>query len=201
MNFFRKLQIPDYISLVGLLFAWLSIRLILSGEPNQAIMVMLVAFIFDLLDGYWARKLDRTSALGRQVDSYVDIFTYLVFSALFFNSFLSPYEFVSILVGFLILTFGGLRLIRFNSEGILSEDGRKFYRGVIVVYINLVIVCNYFLQEFVPYWNQWFSALTVATVCPFMLSNYKTHKVEKYWMIALIIISISALVLFLEYGY
>lgn len=201
MDILKKLNLPDYLSLTALFWAWLSVLLILAQKSNYAILVMLLAFICDLLDGYVARRLGLESKLGREIDSYVDIFTYLVFSALFYYFFLSPNQVAGIVVGFLILVFGGLRLIRFNQEGIRCEHGRKFYRGITVVHINAVVLLFYFLQELTPWWEAWFSASILTLVAPLMLSNHKSYKVDKPWLFAIIIALVALLALYLEYAY
>jgi len=162
---------------------------------------MLVAFAFDVLDGHYARKLGINSRFGRQLDSFVDVLTYLVFAALLFHAFLSPNSFLSIIIGFLILSFGISRLIRFNHEGIIIKKNRKFYRGLTVVHISLIVLICYFLQEFVPCWNGWFSTAILAIFSPLMISNYLSYKFEKLWILAIISLGIAALALFSQYAH
>lgn len=200
MDFIRKLHIPDYISITGLLCAWISIILIIQGKPNWAIIVNITAFIFDLLDGYSARKMKRNAKIGREIDSMVDVFTYVIFSSLFYFNYLSPFYGIGIIGGFLIIVFGILRLIRFNTEGILKDTVGNYYRGVTVVHINLIIFICYFCGKFSPFWTDLIPSILIISVSPFMLSNFKSYKWNSLYY-ALIGILFLLLGIFSEYGY
>ena len=185
-----KFTIADYYTLTGLLFAWYGIILLIEGSTNIAIVMVMIAFVFDLLDGFTARKISTESKFGRELDSYVDIIIYLVFSVLLFHLYLSPNLLVSIVVGFMILGFGGLRLIRFNSEGIKQQNGKDYYRGLTVVHILFLTLICYFLSQFTNYLIGYLPALLLIVVSPFMLSNYRSYKTTNYWLFAFVIISI-----------
>jgi phosphatidylserine synthase len=200
-NVLFQLTVADYVSIVALFFAWCSVSLFLIDEPNWAVIVMFGAFFFDKLDGYVARRWCVTSPFGRQVDSYIDIFTYLVPAALLFHYTLAPNFVVSVVIGFLIIGFGGLRLIRHNDEGFGSTDGVSYYRGTIVVHTNFVVVTNYLLASFVAFWNGWFAAATVVVACPLMVSDYRSYKtVRIHWVVAVLSVVVVGLCLILEYG-
>lgn len=200
MSFLNTLKLADYSTLSGLFFSWLSILLLIKGQPNWAIVIIMVAFAFDLLDGYLARKLEQDSKFGRQLDSFGDIFIYLVFSSIFFHLYLSPNLVTSVFTGFLVLTFGGLRLIRFNLEGMKKDKGRGYYRGLTVVHIMFLTIICYFLSQLTLLWTSYFSALTLAIASPAMISNYKSYKIENYWLFASIISSVIAISFIFEYA-
>ena len=115
MDIIKKLTTADYISFSGLFIALISIVLLFSNIPKFAIFMSLAAFVLDILDGWFARRFKQESLLGREIDSYVDIFTYVIFSSLFVIKLLSPNIILGVITGYLILLFGGLRLIRFNN--------------------------------------------------------------------------------------
>jgi len=70
---------------------------------------MFAAFLLDKLDGYYARRTGNSSPFGRRVDSFIDVFAYLVPAALLYRT-VSPHVAVTWVVGFVILAFGGLRV-------------------------------------------------------------------------------------------
>jgi len=201
MDILRGLHLPDYLSLTAVFWAWISIVVILIGNPNWAIIMSLIAFAFDVMDGYFARTLNLESSLGRQIDSYGDVFTYLVFSALFFYKFISPNLAISLTVGFLVLLFGGLRLIRFNNEGMLEDRGKKYYRGLIVTYVWLITIASYFFGKFVGQWSHWYTTFLLIIVSPLMLGNFKNYKIKSSTPPFLVICLFLLLSLYLEYGY
>ncbi len=166
----------DYISLAALFAAWASALLFVSREPNWALLAMFVAYGFDKLDGFYARRFGEPSEFGRQLDSFVDVFVYLVTGALCFHFTVSPGAVASGVVGFLILAFGALRLIRHAAEGFGDDGDASYYVGITVVHVNMIVVVNYFLLELVPLWDPLFAAVTVAAAAPLQCSGYRSYK-------------------------
>lgn len=200
MNFIKKLHTADYISLSGLFFAWISILNIISGEPKLAIMFNLIAFMCDLLDGYTARKLKQSSVVGRHIDSMVDVFIYVIFSALFYFKFLSANVGLGIIGGFLLVAFGVIRLIRFNSEGIQKDKNGNYYRGVTVVHMNAMVIFFYFILLFIPAVFKWVAGLLIIIISPSMISDFRSYKGNSlYYAAAGLLILIVCL--FLQYGH
>lgn len=176
MGLLDRLTGADYLSLVALLFAWTSAVLILRGQVNRGVVVMFGAFAFDKLDGYYARKHDIASPFGRQVDSFIDVFAYLVTGALVYHEALSPTPWMSVLVGFAVLAFGGLRLVRHADEGFGEDGGTNYYVGWTVVHVNFVVLATYYLDVFVAGWNGWLAAIPILVACPLMVSGYRSYK-------------------------
>lgn len=85
MGLLGRLTGADYLSLVALFFAWSSAVLLLQEAVHLGILVMFGAFLFDKPDGYYARKHGVASPFGRQVDSFIDVFAYLVTGALLYH--------------------------------------------------------------------------------------------------------------------
>lgn len=176
MGLLGRLTGADYLSLVALFFAWTGAVLLLHGDVHRGIVVTFGAFLFDKLDGYYARKRGISSPFGRQVDSFIDVFAYLVTGALLYHVALSPSPWLTVLVGFAILTFGGLRLVRHASEGFGEADGKSYYVGFTVVHVNFVVLAAYYLHLLVPRFDGWLAAIPVLAVCPLMVSGYKSYK-------------------------
>ena len=196
-----SLGVADYISLVALFFGWTATMLVLTGEPNWALVSMLVAFGFDKLDGFYARTFGEPTTLGRHIDAFIDVFTYLVPAVAIYHFVLSPATFLSVVVGFAVLAFGLLRLVRFASEGLEDDDGTSYYRGITVVHLNVLVVANYFLAAFVAQWNGWVAAATVLLAAPLLISNYRSYKtVGSHTVAGLLALVVVGLALALEFG-
>lgn len=192
----------DLVSLVALLVAWVATLLFLTGEPNWAIVAMIGAFVFDKLDGTWARYRGTDSDLGRRIDSYVDVFVYLLTAALLFHFELSPHLGASVVVGFAILAFGGLRLVRHTVEGFTEIDQTIYYHGTTVVHTNAIVVANYLLLTLTDVWNGWLATVTVLAVCPLMISDYRAPKsAGAHRLVALLGVLVVACVLAIEFGW
>jgi phosphatidylserine synthase len=191
-SFLRELSVADCVSLVALLFGWAAALLMISGQPNWGLLAMLGAFAFDKLDGAVARALDITSDLGLKVDSYIDIFAYLVPAALLYHLTMAPNAYASLVVGFVVLAFGGLRLVRHSTEGFGVDDGVAFYRGLTVVHANAVVVANYFLVSFVPAWNGWLAAAIILPMGPAMIANYRSYKTDGSHLLVGVLATVAA---------
>lgn len=201
INVLDRLTGADYISLGALLVGWASVLLLIRGEPNWGIVVMFAAFGLDKLDGWYARRTGISSPFGRQVDSFIDVFAYLVPGALLYHVALAPNLLTSLLVGFSVLAFGGLRLVRHNSDGFVSQGGVSYYHGTTVVHTNVVIVANYLLAALVGTWNGWLAGLAIAAVCPLMVSDYKAKKTAASHVLAgALVVVATLLALALETG-
>lgn len=200
-GFLRALSIADYCSLTSLFFAWTAALLIVSGEPNWGIVAMFAAFAFDKLDGYVARR-GYGSEYGLQIDSFIDVFAYLVTAALIYHVALAPSFLASLVVGFAIAGFGGLRLVRHTQEGFSSDEQGSFYRGITVVHVNAVVVVAYLVSQFVDVWNGWLTGAAVVIVAPLMISNYRCYKTNVgHVLVAIGGIAASIVLLALELGY
>ena len=176
MGLLNRLTGADYLSLVALFFAWSSALLLLQGDIHQGILAMAGAFCFDKLDGYYARSRGVSSSFGRQVDTFIDIFAYLVTGALLYHVALSPSAWLTLVVGFAILAFGGLRLVRHAEEGFGETDETSYYVGWTVVHVNFVVLAMFYLDLFVVDIGGWLAAVPIILSCPLMISGYKSYK-------------------------
>ncbi|HMK54318.1 MAG TPA: archaetidylserine synthase [Methanobacteriaceae archaeon] len=109
---------PDLVSLANASSGFLSIIMVLEGNFVLAAQLMLIAVIFDSLDGWVARKTNRNDkyGFGKNMDSLSDVISFGVAPGIFLyaasSSLILPY--INILVGLLIVICGILRLSRFN---------------------------------------------------------------------------------------
>jgi CDP-diacylglycerol--serine O-phosphatidyltransferase len=86
-----------------------------AGRIHTAIWFILGACIFDLLDGRLARLGGNESAFGREFDSLADIVSFGVAPALLaFHIVLRDFDRYGMLIAFVYLACGALRLARFN---------------------------------------------------------------------------------------
>lgn len=95
----------------------------------DAAVAILVAAVFDTLDGKVARLSGATSKFGVQYDSLADVISFGVAPALLaFSWALRPYGRFGWLAAFLFVVCGALRLARFN---VMSASGEtKYFKGL-----------------------------------------------------------------------
>jgi CDP-diacylglycerol--serine O-phosphatidyltransferase len=94
-----------------------------------AAIAILLACVFDVLDGKVARLSGATSKFGVQYDSLADLISFGVAPALLaFSWALRPYGRFGWLAAFLFVVCGALRLARFN---VMSASGEtKYFKGL-----------------------------------------------------------------------
>jgi len=119
-------QIPNIITLLNLLSGCIAITMAFIGNFGSVIIWILIAAIFDFLDGMTARLLKAYSTLGKQLDSLADVVSFGVApaAALFviirdyitLPSFLDPISFYVPYIAFIIPMFAAYRLAKFNID-------------------------------------------------------------------------------------
>lgn len=138
MSIFRSFALPDVITLANAGFGMAAIFLCLNHVANPrnpslwAVFILLpLALVCDVLDGFVARRLKRHSLLGADLDSLADIVTFGVAPAVLgFALGLRGIWDALILVYFVNCGIG--RLARFNvtAEALSGGTGKvKYYEG------------------------------------------------------------------------
>jgi CDP-diacylglycerol--serine O-phosphatidyltransferase len=108
---------------------FLSIINAASGEYIYACWLIIIAAVFDMLDGTMARLTKSSSALGVQLDSLSDLVSFGVAPAfLVYKTHLIHYDALGIIISSLLMIAGGLRLARFNVQ--LVGFSKSFFTGL-----------------------------------------------------------------------
>lgn len=92
-----------------------SIILCIKGSFTKAAWLIILGIIFDGIDGMIARTRKITSLFGAELDSLADFITFCVSPMIMiWQLVMYKYGFAGIVVCFIFIFFGGLRLARFN---------------------------------------------------------------------------------------
>ena len=72
------LAVPDIISILNLVFGFLAILMVMDNHLTYAASCILVAVVFDSIDGWVSRKLNRDDpfGFGKNIDSLADIVSF-----------------------------------------------------------------------------------------------------------------------------
>lgn len=130
----RKL-IPNLITLLGLCAGLTAIRMAVEGRFEFAIAAIVIAALFDALDGRMARLLKANSRFGAELDSLADFVNFGVAPAVTLYLWgLSTAPNVGWIAAMLFAISAALRLARFNvaaAEATVSEPSwkRLFFTG------------------------------------------------------------------------
>jgi CDP-diacylglycerol--serine O-phosphatidyltransferase len=119
MNLLRHL--PNGITLANLLCGCLGIVMVFKQDLETASYLILLAALFDFLDGFFAKLLHATSAIGKDLDSLADMVTFGVLPSFLLYALIeegftgTDYSFLRY-AAFSIALFSALRLAKFNND-------------------------------------------------------------------------------------
>jgi CDP-diacylglycerol---serine O-phosphatidyltransferase len=113
-----KRHIPNSLTSLNLFAGMVGIHFATQGDLEGATYCIILAAVFDFLDGFAARLLKVSSDIGKQLDSLADLVTFGVLPSfilfqLIVNTTEDPYlPFVAFLIGI----FSAIRLAKFNID-------------------------------------------------------------------------------------
>ncbi|MDX9894402.1 MAG: CDP-diacylglycerol--serine O-phosphatidyltransferase [Desulfofustis sp.] len=122
--------LPCLFTIASLFCGFYSILAAFKGDYITAAYAILIAAIFDGLDGRVARMTGQTSSFGAELDSLCDMVSFGVAPALLAYLWaLHPYGRYGWLAGFLYVATTALRLARFNTQA-SEENAPKNFVGL-----------------------------------------------------------------------
>ncbi|MFH1529117.1 MAG: CDP-diacylglycerol--serine O-phosphatidyltransferase [Pseudomonadota bacterium] len=113
------LALPTLFTLSSVFLGFLAITFVMDGEFRLAAIAILFAGLFDALDGKVARLTRTESKFGIQIDSLADVMSFglapavLIYGAALQELRLGAID-IGLLVAFLFVAAGAIRLARFN---------------------------------------------------------------------------------------
>jgi len=123
--------IPNLFTTGNLFCGVYAILSVFNAEYLAAAVAILVAMIFDVLDGKSARLTNSTSHFGLEYDSLSDVVSFGVAPGLLIYSWaLSGQGTFGVAVMFAYVAMGAVRLARFNSTVALSDG--KYFTGLAI---------------------------------------------------------------------
>lgn len=190
--FIVSLTWPDALTLVGLGLAVAGIALALGNMLSLAIALMLLAMLFDMFDGLLARRLHVNSEFGRQLDSFCDVFTYLVLPLFILYQF-GMQDLLSVAALFAFLAAGLLRLSRFNIAGTVQEAGIEYHLGLQVIWSHLLVVLAFPVWHWLGMMARFPLVAVLLAMSFFMIRNLRFRKPVEYGRLTVLILAVAAL--------
>ncbi|OGQ00271.1 MAG: CDP-diacylglycerol--serine O-phosphatidyltransferase [Deltaproteobacteria bacterium RBG_19FT_COMBO_46_12] len=121
--------LPNLFTTGNLFCGFWAIISVFQEKFFYAAAAILLACVFDILDGKVARLSGATSKFGVQYDSLADLVSFGIAPALLaFSWALRPYGKFGWLAAFLFVVCGALRLARFNVQS--SSGEAKYFKGL-----------------------------------------------------------------------
>lgn len=114
-------SIPNTLTCISLFFGCLSVLCSMEGNFLYAVICILIGSVFDFSDGFAARALKASSAIGKELDSLADQVSFGVapgFAIYFWMKGYVDCSCCEILpyIAFLVPAFSALRLAKFNID-------------------------------------------------------------------------------------
>ena len=186
-NFFA---LSDAVSLSNMLCGFFSIIASLNGEFYIASLLMICSVVFDSVDGWVAKKINRNDEFefGKNIDSLSDVISFGASPALFVYCISRTVEnsptIAIIIVCMMIMICGVLRLTRYNA--INNYISFKGFIGFPITGIDIILVSYYFTGLF----NIYAACVLMAIVSLFMISNIKYMKLDNVKIISIAVVLI-----------
>ncbi|MCX8031359.1 MAG: CDP-diacylglycerol--serine O-phosphatidyltransferase [Thermodesulfovibrionales bacterium] len=173
--------LPNILTLCGLFCGFFAIMAAINGNYLHAAWAIVIANIFDGLDGWIARLTNTTTRFGIELDSLSDLVAFGVAPAVMMYKWsLMPFGRIGWAAAFLYVACGALRLARFNVQ--TGQTTSKAFRGMPIpgaatVLCSIVI----FYHEF---WNgtpekNIFLLIIVILLSLLMVSSLRYHGIKE----------------------
>jgi len=171
--------LPNALTLCGMFLGFFAIISAINEKFVYSAWAIILANIFDGLDGWIARLTRTTTRFGVELDSLSDLVAFgIAPSILMYKWALSDFERAGIAVSFLFAACGALRLARFNIQAgsIKSFKGLPI-PGAATMIAATVVFCHEIIN-FTPQKNIFFLILSVF-LSIMMVSNLKFHALKE----------------------
>lgn len=121
--------LPNLFTALNIGCGYAAVLLSMRGQFYLACVAIALGAIFDGFDGRVARMTGTQSAFGEQFDSMSDLITFgIAPSIIFYNRFLVDTGRLGMIVSFLFLLCGALRLARFNAN--INKVSSDYFQGL-----------------------------------------------------------------------
>ncbi len=199
--------IPNTFTAMNMGCGFIAILQAFHGEFYKACMFIVLAAIFDMVDGRVARMTNTQSSFGEQFDSLSDLVSFGVSPALvYYFRFLSDSGRPGMVATFFFMLCGGLRLARFNAnidknksdyfQGLPIPSGALAAIGLILVSLNVPELVQY--KPLTLGYLLFYAALMVSNV-PFpSFKNSEWVRKHKKQVLMVIFLIIASLFLYEE---
>jgi|TARA_R110002096_G_scaffold435927_1_gene664327 CDP-diacylglycerol---serine O-phosphatidyltransferase len=183
---------PNAITVLALCAGMFGVRFGLRGEWESAVTAILVAGVFDGLDGSVARLLKGTSRFGAELDSLSDVISFGVAPALIMYMWvLSDVRGIGWLMSLIFVICMALRLARFNTvmkdDELGAEVKAGYYTGIpapasaALALLPMILSFEYgfeFLKDpkICSAYMAVICIMTVSRIPTFSLKSLKIHK-------------------------
>lgn len=204
IGFYNYSVILTYISLLSSVFGMTQA---IHGRFKTAIFCLALSGLCDMFDGKIARAMkNRTEdekSFGIQIDSLCDMVCFGVFPAMICYL-LGVRGVIGMIVIAIYCTNSVIRLAYFNvmeaKNALVSEDGEKFYKGLPITSMAVVLPLVFMVQFFIPDYAFricLYAALLIVGIL--FVVDFKLKKPKNSTLAVLVVIVAVALVIMITF--
>lgn len=168
--------VPSLFTVLNAVCGFLSIVNASRGEITLAAWFVILAAIFDSMDGIMARITKSSSQFGVELDSLADVVSFgAAPSFLVYQAHLFSLNTFGLIVSVMPLVFGAIRLARFNVQLVGYE--KDYFKGLPIPFAAITI-CAFILQFHAQHYgiNEWAADLLAPLII--LLSLLMVSKVR-----------------------
>jgi len=135
--------LPSAVTLGNLLCGYLAVINVIEENLTHAAWWVIIAAVFDLLDGKIARLTRSASLFGVEFDSIADVVSFGIAPAVLFHTYLLvDAGNIGYFLTFIYLAAGAIRLARFNTT---ASTGKKHHFSGMPIPSGAGILCSFIL--------------------------------------------------------
>ncbi len=173
--------LPNTLTLCGMFCGYFAIMAAVNGNYLYAAWAIILANVFDGLDGWIARLTNTATQFGIELDSLSDLVAFGVApSVLFYKWSLVPFGRFGWAAAFLFVACGALRLARFNVQ--TGTSASKAFKGMPIpgaaTILASVVIFYYEYWTDVPDKNLFFPAFAIC-LSLLMVSTLRFHGLKE----------------------
>lgn len=165
----NKRLLPNIVTLSNLIFGVISLWLTMEGQYKDAAVAILLAMVFDGLDGRLARRFKVTSDFGKELDSLSDLVSFGVAPALLaYASVLHLLGYAGLAIAIIFAICGAIRLARFNVLNI-----KTYFIGIPITFAGPLLSLFVLLSNRLPFY---FYPIITILLAYLMISKIRIPK-------------------------
>lgn len=173
--------LPNALTLCGMFCGFFAIMSAINGNYVNAAWAIVLANIFDGLDGWIARLTNTATRFGIELDSLSDLVAFGVApSVLIYKWALMPFGRLGWAAAFLFVACGALRLARFNVQ--TGAPGSKAFKGMPIpaaaTVLSSIVIFYYEFWTGIPGKNILYLVTTIL-ISLLMVSTLKYHGLKE----------------------
>ncbi|TVQ69718.1 MAG: CDP-diacylglycerol--serine O-phosphatidyltransferase [Balneolaceae bacterium] len=138
--------VPSFFTLMNLFCGFVAITQIYEGKLEFGAWLIVIAAVFDMMDGFMARLANANTEFGIELDSLSDIVSFGVAPAFLFYSYsLNEMMIIGIIISAFPALCGAVRLARFNVDARIEDP--DYFKGLPIPALAMMLVALFLIFQ------------------------------------------------------